>query len=87
MESVIFIPCTPRSALQRELQQAEDLFCTIHGTDKVRFVERGGTKLSQILRRKNPFGRVKCGRTGVGHVNTQNRRNGEGVAKKKYYTQ
>ena len=70
MESVIFVPCTPRSALQRELQKAEDTFCSQHGTDRVRFVERGGDKLTTILGRKCPFRRIRCERKDCWTCNT-----------------
>ena len=40
----------------------EGAFCAIHGTDRVGFVERGGSKLAQVLEKKNPFGKANCNR-------------------------
>ena len=61
-EAVVFVPCTRGSRLQKELQAVEDQY--ILGTKKkrLRIVERGGTKLKDLLCKANPWGDQRCER-------------------------
>ena len=61
-EGIVFVPCTPRGALVKLLQESDDLFAKLHGLQRVRFIERGGLKLTDQLVRKNPWGSQDCGR-------------------------
>ena len=62
IEGIIFIPCTPRGELVKELQKIEDIFAKRHGLKRVKFVERGGDTLTEQLTKKNPWGGVDCER-------------------------
>ena len=54
---MIFIPCTPSGHL-RKLYESE-----IRKTDfKIKVIERAGTKIKDMLHRKDPFKRNNCGR-------------------------
>ena len=56
-ESVIFVPCTPESRLKKIYEEQ------IKKTEfKIKVVEKGGTKMKDILHRKNPFKKMKCDR-------------------------
>ncbi len=56
-ESVIFVPATPKSALQKDFQRV------LRGSGtKIRVVERAGNSLKSYLQRSNPFRLEKCGR-------------------------
>ena len=61
-EGVIFVPSTPGSKLWKELQVADDKFTKVQGIKSIKFVERGGTALSELLVKSNPFKPVHCGR-------------------------
>ena len=56
-QSVIFVPCTPNETLKKayehEIRQSKF---------KIKVVERGGTKLKDILHKKDPFKKTNCGR-------------------------
>ena len=54
--TVMFVPMTPGSKLRRALQDADNRFAKIHNTGGVRMVEMGGTKLSTLLVRADPWG-------------------------------
>ena len=59
---MVFVPCTPRGELTKLLQAAEDKFSSLHGIPRVRYVEMGGSKMADILCRKNPWKGAPCGR-------------------------
>ena len=56
-ESVIFVPSTPRSVLQRQYQEE------INRHDiKIRVVEKAGRSVKSMLQRSDPFKPRTCGR-------------------------
>ena len=55
VEGVMFVPHTPDGGLARAIQMAEDSFAELHQVTRVRIVERGGTRLQDLLGRKNPW--------------------------------
>ena len=57
--SVMFVPYTPNSQLLKKLKQAESKVTAITG-DKVKHVERAGTKLRHLLISSDPWSNVKC---------------------------
>ena len=63
MESIIFVPPTVKSALCRILQKLDDKFSKLHNLGRIKFVERGGSKLVDILGTKNPWENTHCKRT------------------------
>ena len=63
-ESVLFVPATPHAALKKTLQGAINQQAKINGTPSVRVVERGGTKILQLLSQANPWAAQHCGRKG-----------------------
>ena len=62
IETVIFVPHTPGSELAKLLQEADDSFTKGKGIGRMKIVERGGTKLKDILCRNNPWSTEGCGR-------------------------
>ena len=62
-EAVIFVPCTPGGALQRLLQNEEDRFTEKTRLKRIRIVERGGTKLTDLLITSDPWEKERCERT------------------------
>ena len=65
VESIIFVPHTPRGELVKRLQKAEDTFSRLQDVTRWKFVEKGGRKLIDILGNTNPwadefFGRLDC---------------------------
>ena len=61
-EGIIFVPCTPKGALVKVMQKAEDNFSKAVGTPRVKMVEMCGRKLTQILIRKDPWAGKACER-------------------------
>ena len=62
IESVMFIPYTPQSALKKQLQETEK---AINGRSKVgiiRMIERSGPTMGQLLYNKHPWSKDPCGR-------------------------
>lgn len=62
VETVMFVPHTPGGLLMKIMQKTEDKFCKLHGTPRVRKVERGGIKIEEMLCKANPWGGGHCGR-------------------------
>ena len=58
----MFVPHTPEGGLARAIQKSEDIFSALHQVARVRVVERGGTRLQDMLGRKNPWKGKSCGR-------------------------
>ena len=56
-ETVIFIPCTPGSHLKKSYEEKIK-----QSEFKIKVVETGGTKIKDMLHRKNPFKKKKCER-------------------------
>ena len=63
IEGVIFIPFTLDSKLREEIQRVEETLTAEMRTPSIRFVERGGESVTQILERNNPWSKEsECGR-------------------------
>ena len=60
----MFVPMTEDSKLRRTLQEKDDVFSKMHNIPPVRFVEKVGKKLSQLLGTPVPWGGVHSGRQG-----------------------
>ena len=61
-ESVMFVPATPRSDLMRSLQSADRSFCKLYGRRPIKFAERTGRKLTDVLMSADLWGETACGR-------------------------
>ena len=61
-EGVVFVPSTPGSKLRKVLPVVDGKFTKVQGIKNVKFVERGGTMLTELLVKSNPFKPVHCGR-------------------------
>ena len=61
-KGVLFIPHTPGGELARKIQGEEDKLSDLHQVARVKVVERGGTRLADILGRKDPWARSHCGK-------------------------
>ena len=59
--SVIFVPRTPGGELVTRLRQAEAELYNVTG-DKIKFVEKSGAMLKNILHKNNPHAGESCGR-------------------------
>ena len=59
-EAIIFIPATPNGELVKRLQAIDDSFAKVHNLQRIRYIEQGGTKLENLLGRKNPWAGEKC---------------------------
>ena len=62
IEALMFVPCTPGGKLARSLQTEDDVFAKLHHVSRVKFIERGGIKVKDILGRKDPWAPKSCGR-------------------------
>ena len=76
IEGTLFIPHTPNGLLARELQTAEDNFAKVHGTARVKMIERGGVKIMDTLGKKDPWAPEHCGKTDCLVCNSQGRKQG-----------
>ena len=56
-ESVIFIPCTPYEQLKKEYEQE-----IARSGFRIKVVEKSGTKIKDVLHRKDPFKKKQCER-------------------------
>ena len=56
-ESIIFIPCTPKEQLKKEYERE-----IARSGFRIKVVERSGTKIKDVLHRKDPFKRNQCER-------------------------
>ena len=59
--TVMFVPQTPYGALAKDLQKVENEIAKLTG-EKIRMVERGGTKIKDLLHKSNPWANGLCGR-------------------------
>ena len=64
VEGVMFIPYTPYSALKKELTKVEDMVNGNRLTGKIRFVERAGPRIRDIICSKTPWKQEWCQREG-----------------------
>ena len=62
-ETVMFVPFTEGSRLQKLLQSSDNEFISKGNNKRIKFVERGGTTLEQVLGRSDPWGSRGCPRT------------------------
>ena len=62
IEAVMFCPYTPGSALKKELTKAEEFLTRNQTVGRVRFVERAGPKLRNLLTNKAPWTKQWCNR-------------------------
>ena len=58
--SVMFVPYTPHSQLLQQLRMMESKITAVTG-DRVKLVERSGTKLRHLLVSSDPWSNIKCG--------------------------
>ena len=61
-EAVMFVPPTPEGELARLLQEGDDREREGTNQRRVKFVERGGETVKDLLCRNNPWEKVRCGR-------------------------
>ena len=61
--SVLFVPKTRGSELQRRLQRSEERLSTL-GTGRVRYCEQTGVTVRQLLQRNNPWAGLPCSHAG-----------------------
>ena len=62
-EAIVFVPCTKGGELRSRLQRKDDEFSRLHDIPRIRFVEKGGTKLKDSLSNSNPWSGQPCMRT------------------------
>ena len=61
-EAILFVPMSYRSKLVRAMQKAEDDFSKLANLPRIKMIERGGTKLSALLCKSNPWDGGRCER-------------------------
>ena len=59
-KSVLFVPPTPGSQLARELQIRENEL-NKYNEERIKIIESGGVKIEELITKKNPFKKGKCG--------------------------
>ena len=59
---VFFIDITPGGELAQRLQKVENKFCKTHNVPRLRFVEKCGDKLENLLCKADPWSGTDCGR-------------------------
>merc|ERR1712105_39757 len=64
-DTILFIPSTPRSQLANALKRVDRAFTKLHGGQPIRFVERTGPTIAQLLSSTDlwldqPCGRPRC---------------------------
>ena len=62
IETVMFIPYTEGSRLQKELQEEDDCFISKGKQKRIKFIERGGQTIEQLLSRSDPWSGQGCSR-------------------------
>ena len=62
IEAVMFIPFTKDSKLQKLLQESDNDYIRGNNEKRIKFVERGGQTLEQVLGRSDPWGGNGCSR-------------------------
>ena len=63
VKSVMFVPYTKHSELATRLREDEEKMEALTGY-RIKIVEKGGTKLVDILHKANPWAGQDCGREG-----------------------
>ena len=65
VEAVVFVPFTTGSVLKNLLQKIDDCLTGSLGSPAVRFLERGGSTIVDLLGKSNPWAKeAACGREG-----------------------
>ena len=64
VETVMFVPYTSGSKLQKLLQETDNDFIKDTKEERIKFVERAGQTLEQLLGRSDPWGKRGCSRQG-----------------------
>ena len=59
---MLFLPCTPNSELMKRVRNTDREFRRGTGIKRVKFVERAGSTIADLLVSGNPWGDQKCGR-------------------------
>ena len=62
IETVMFVPHTPGGKLLKMLEDEDERYRKGTKMKRIKFVERGGTTIMNILGRKNPWAREGCDR-------------------------
>lgn len=63
VETVVFVPYTPQSALKKKLQEADDCLTSSLGRPRARFVEKAGGTIVTQVGRPNPWkADIRCTR-------------------------
>ena len=63
-ETVMFVPSTPRGELVKAMKEADTNFRKGTRIKPIKFVERAGLSLTDMLVDSNPWGDQECGRKG-----------------------
>ena len=62
VEATLMVPFTPGSGLKKSIQRAEDDYCAATGSKRIRVIERGGSRLLDLLGRNDPWASQRtCG--------------------------
>jgi hypothetical protein len=59
-KTVLFVPPTPGSQLAKQLQSRENEV-NKYNEERIKIVESGGVKIEELITKKNPFKKGKCG--------------------------
>ena len=62
VETVLFLPSTPHGKLMKKLKETDRIFRMGTNIKRIKFVERSGTSLQDMLVSGNPWRDIKCGR-------------------------
>ena len=60
--TVLYVPATPDGILAKRIQEKDLMFSELHGLGWTKVVERGGTKVKDIITNKYPWAEVSCQR-------------------------
>ena len=60
--TVLYVPATPDGILAKRIQEKDLVFSDLHGLGWTKVVERGGTKVKDIITNKYPWAEVSCQR-------------------------
>ena len=63
-ETVMFVPSTPRGELVKAMKEADNNFRKGTKIKPIKFIERAGISMTDMLLQSNPWGDMKCGREG-----------------------
>ena len=61
-EAIVFVPCTKGEKIHEAIQEVEDDHIKKTNKKRIRVVERGGTKLKDLLCQTDPWANMKCER-------------------------